>query len=83
MEGTIEYEIAKQLQQLRAELDDIRKKHGQDPKKSVTKNTKDWQSAFDAVVEQCGGKDEFKKWQRGEKNNFDETTFNKWNSRNS
>lgn len=83
MEGTIEYEIAKQLQQLRAELDDIRKKHGQDPKKSVTKNTKDWQAAFDAVVEQCGGKDEFKKWQRGEKNNFDETTFNKWNSRNS
>lgn len=83
IEGTVEYEIAKQLQQLRTDLDNIRKKHGQDPKKSVTKNTKDWQIAFDAIVEQCGGKAEFSKWQRGEDNEFDEVTFNKWNSRNS
>jgi len=64
-------------------LEKIREKKGEPSNKRKNRMSKAWQKAFDKIVEQCGGQEEFKKYMRGEKNKFDSETFEEWNMRNS
>lgn len=75
-EGSVEYEIAKSLQQLQIDL------YG-DEKRKASKDKAAWQDALNEVIEQCGGVEEFNKFKRGETNSFDADKYNKWHLRNS
>lgn len=78
--GTVAYEIAEAFQKQKEAFDDYYKKHG--GRTAAQKLEEKWKEARNNVIEQCGGKEEFEKWKKGESNKFDYKTFQKWEDRN-
>lgn len=74
-EGTVEYQIAKELQELNKKL--------RPSKLSVKRNYEAWKAQRDAVIEQCGGKAELEKFEAGEPNKFDYNKLADWDYYNS
>lgn len=49
----------------------------------VKRNTNAWKAERDALIEECGGQEEYEKWVSNEENhNFDYKKFKKWEERN-
>lgn len=86
LEGTIEYKVAKALQDLHNEL-------YADKQIDIKKRTKQWEATRNRIIEQCGGMDKFKEYtadkdayiknHRNDKDAFDYKTFEFWEERNS
>ena len=74
VEGTVDYKIAKELQQLTKDL------HG-DSKRKISLAKDKWQTARRKIIESCGGVEQFNKGR--ENKDFKWSVLDKWDSRNS
>lgn len=74
-ENSEEYKIAKELQKLNERIK---------PSLSQAKKNKDaWMAAREKVIESAGGREEYEKYLRGEKNAFKSDVLQKWDNYNS
>lgn len=69
-EGTTEWQIAKELQELNKKI--------KPSQYSVQKNYEAWHNAREKIITEAGGSDEYQKYLNGEKNNFDIDKLSKW-----
>lgn len=75
IEGSDEYKIAKELQELNAKT--------KPSQKTVQLNYEAWEKQRAKIIEQCGGQKEYKRYLNGEENTFNIKKLDQWDSFNS
>lgn len=73
--GSTEWQIAKELQELNKKISPSQR--------TIQLNTEAWSNQRNAVIEECGGHEEYKKYLNDEENSFDIKKLNRWDSYNS
>lgn len=84
VKGDVDYDIYVSLKQLDEKLDKLYQEISGKPKETRVQFAIDeWTQARNAVIEKCGGTEEYQKWINGEENSFDGETMKKWDLYNS